>query len=1704
MDSILKLTRGFNEPNSDEILEIADHYKALTKSDPILGGLLLYYFNPNSQILNQLIQNFPFESFVYHLGYKLLTTYHDEFERVLPKNLTTHINWFYGIFQNLTRSQNTFQLNEIRSALLNIIELMINLFSKESDAIVNLIKILIQVNSVSVDFNSYEKKSNMEKIRSILKKWFENEFNQNILINFGIRNVSAEEIEANKVLINIYRNFSDHCQNYEEDKNEVKKKIRYFGMNNQHTILSSLKQIGLVNQILNDLFIEQISKNQLTDTILFVIDFDFAKYLDNEFREICLQAICDSLIEKKSDQSIRTLCESLKDPHNQHYLDFILDNFVKRIWPKSKYDELKFSIQKPYFLTLVTIFVNHSKLQLSNPFNLSHLYERFHNIIISYKKLINQFVDASISLEGIQLIKSDENNIVSRLNDLIIENFGQDFLLNANNRNFFTKISRIRYQEKDLFDIYRKNVTKFNDFCSKFCLFQPKITSLLDKQKHLDQLPESNIFLNSVCSCINIDDLGKNQNFIPSVTYFDGIDTTLMKEIEKILNYGQKQCLLFDSIFDQFSRVLNVQQLDFANSIGQTSELTFKKLFQIITSVDQGSVKLRELDEIFDKVFGNKSDKFCAELEFWIRHFRINNLSLRIKQIKLFVEFKNSYLAAVEMDKIRQQLGLTNQFNELKKILSINEESYEKSVLSDMDSEVENTISILSTVNQTEKLECLNAFTQSFDLVKWLRENTKSLSELKFLVDLASMSGSNNATYDRSLFARALKDSGTAYSTLIYELELDVTFEGFMRQCQQICSHLESDSSIGAKLLEVKDKVDLLDEIKRTTGNVELNAIHEARLINEKGVYKVGLAQRQIKSNFLANFDKKLDLNEIISLQRDGQAFSYSHLKNLQDILMLIVPKNSQLNNQNEKSTLDYFIQFLSALNRVGQSYINLWEYSCRFFEIFQIKIYANWSKIANLPSVEINSSSGNLSFTHPELNSLHTVTILCNLIDKTEQEWSSFVAKKRDAHPLLNNFSLKQINFLIKSFELVSIQNLSLRQSDFELVQSLLWNINQNLSAQKILQAYSDTLNQMSELESVEMNEYSGLELLFEQQWRAFLAEQNSVNPQSITLTQFASMLACLHEPGRQISRTLPGYLTNTNGPNLISCANSELISVILSIYALTPDQPMPTDSEIVFCQPSTTSEQIENFFRLCFNSHCGMIFTLVNIHNLPYKVSSRAEIFLKNYLQKPQTFNLVLTCDMDKESESILASVYLKNRVRYLLLEPDTLQIYIKRYLTKDQNQLLKLGNFDPDNCSVRVITSDKSGNGKSTYVNHLSQRVKQKCSFNHKIIRIKSNFIDTDREIEKIIEYKKFLDDNNQLDKSTIYHIDIAYEVFNNVEPYLFSLILSSCMAHSNGLVWRRNSAKDFYLIEVTPPKFTNGRCVHSIMDLLPKIVLATPTQYAYQLRNELGTALTIHRPDRLFSAMHQNVEYQRVCFYLKLLNDYRNRTEGLNSNFVSCNLVVEEEADANVKRLFNRQTDSSFSELDCLEILLRIFESVEPNWLEIRNYVEFLNSQLILYENSKILDQVKGFRALCLGLMAVVASNFGLPSLQSVQLDGTNIQLDSYKVDESKKWENLNHPYMILDSTSEKVTFIGVHLDRGTKQFFNSNTLRPLTNLTNCFIPAISQGMLIEFLKLRLRLFNNFNEDHRITKTDILSNIMNLDRQRLLQEDPDEDY
>lgn len=115
----------------------------------------------------------------------------------------------------------------------------------------------------------------------------------------------------------------------------------------------------------------------------------------------------------------------------------------------------------------------------------------------------------------------------------------------------------------------------------------------------------------------------------------------------------------------------------------------------------------------------------------------------------------------------------------------------------------------------------------------------------------------------RTNLAKFLKEAGIAYASLIYELKPTTNFYMFMDICETVCSHIGSDVNIAENLIKVKENLELLKEIHRVKGNVELTSLKRAKKINDVGMYLIS-----VKSNDTSRaFCPENDVNKYVVMK---------------------------------------------------------------------------------------------------------------------------------------------------------------------------------------------------------------------------------------------------------------------------------------------------------------------------------------------------------------------------------------------------------------------------------------------------------------------------------------------------------------------------------------------------------------------------------------------------------------------------------------------------------------------------------------------------------------------------------------------------------------------------------------------------------------------------------------------------------------------
>lgn len=265
---------------------------------------------------------------------------------------------------------------------------------------------------------------------------------------------------------------------------------------------------------------------------------------------------------------------------------------------------------------------------------------------------------------------------------------------------------------------------------------------------------------------------------------------------------------------------------------------------------------------------------------------------------------------------------------------------------------------------------------------------------------------------------------------------------------------------------------------------------------------------------------------------------------------------------------------------------------------------------------------------------------------------------------------------------------------------------------------------------------------------------------------------------------------------------------------------------------------------------------------------------------------------------------------------------------------------------------------------------------------------------------------------------------------------------------------------------------------MLHYLPTVELRPPVEYLYHLRNADQNS-TIDESS-IFARVFKKEKYQRVCYYLRLVNAYRQSKTSTR---------------ADLDRKFEPEKNEPLSEEECLDALLNCTGLVEPSWHEIRNYVNFANLQLQKLENlNKLIADLPELWSLCLQLSVIMANDFGLSSLRiddsvtGESSDGSDdpFSMERFQIREDRRWENFLRPYIVVNSDAQSISFLGIYLSREKKEFMNPNTNTPIKNDV---IPSFA-SLIIPLLQQRVPLFKNFNDLDPEKKIITLTNILGL--------------
>ena len=535
---------------------------------------------------------------------------------------------------------------------------------------------------------------------------------------------------------------------------------------------------------------------------------------------------------------------------------------------------------------------------------------------------------------------------------------------------------------------------------------------------------------------------------------------------------------------------------------------------------------------------------------------------------------------------------------------------------------------------------------------------------------------------------------------------------------------------------------------------------------------------------------------------------------------------------------------------------------------------------------------------------------------------------------------------------------------------------------------------------------------------WKQFLQKVESL--EITEYLSFQAMAKCLEKMSRSFGnkpyrKLMPTF--NEGKPNLVVCSDNEMHVLALSYYMFDPTKSMPSLDEVLICQSSTPTEQIELLCRRAFTDTSGKIYIIMHAERMNYDSGMHIEQLIKNITVTNHNYRLIFMSSKEKNDHSYIVTAFDKYRSQ---LTPSPKPEKVQSYLLK---QLQGETSIDKNNLMLRIVKSQESGNGKSLVAQRLSQTIPNS---KRTILQLHENEVDLGKIISNWIKAV-------EQTKIDILHLDITPAVHAGRADLIFSLAVLRGLSDASGRIWL-DTHNVYYIIELTSAH-TKSNPVHDqqsegegkdiptipFEDYVPSITCLSPEKTALILAQNpdfLDEFLPSERNgDWNFLFDHQRYLsdiYQRPCLYLGQMKD-----PTLRGGLDFCS--------------YNQKPKDLGQLLFCLKTLLENCPVKNPTWMELTHFASFLNSQLLSSENSTfcnpdlIKEDFPGMKTFVLKFLLQMSKDFATRSVEiSDQSQGQGFSKPT--IEDRKSWEKSPHPYIFFNEDGHAMSFFGFRLDR----------------------------------------------------------------------------
>nr|XP_039260123.1 E3 ubiquitin-protein ligase rnf213-alpha-like [Styela clava] len=495
---------------------------------------------------------------------------------------------------------------------------------------------------------------------------------------------------------------------------------------------------------------------------------------------------------------------------------------------------------------------------------------------------------------------------------------------------------------------------------------------------------------------------------------------------------------------------------------------------------------------------------------------------------------------------------------------------------------------------------------------------------------------------------------------------------------------------------------------------------------------------------------------------------------------------------------------------------------------------------------------------------------------------------------------------------------------------------------------------------------------------------------------------------PHRKLSHNLI-----TGRQNLLICRDDEVLQTVLSIYMEDNTQPLPTASEVLICGEETTSDEVERFMRRAMckcDTNGQQIYCMAYTEKLSFNVSKQLEkisdmISRNGYAT--ENYRLIL---ISSDQQHYISECFEKYQMEKPAesLNKEEVSKYLAQHLNTEDGDHI-------NNPSVKVVSSKRSGQGKTLFIRNLKEKLDK--SYHNTTIPLVEEWVDTELVIERL-----YRGDHIRNEHSHFIHLDLTPAVQYGIEKFMFDLLVLGSIQNKSGSIWHRQNNHQ-YVVEVTKSNLTHNQIpVSSILNLLPCIDCLGPDEAIFksvEIRNktteklkEIVTNATDSQNfggvEKISQLLDQSYNWYEFVYQTNYEMQLSNQDRALLSILSVCDIPLAsaksilndlpEKCRDEVEKLWTltseqmkhfkladktkimspafqrpyqylkyyeeggdldafKYAEPTGTPSDCVSILKKYYTTPNPTWAQLEHFAIFLNVQLENCENSIFCQEIE---------------------------------------------------------------------------------------------------------------------------------------------------